>query len=100
MRIFFGHKFPVTDRHVAFHLFFMGALGDIDGAVIFAPKCLKIFFVGGKLNAYVFIGCGDSAILAVPERGFMPQRIVDDKRLCGKSPHEMRQNEFENIVIG
>ena len=63
---FFGHKFPVTDGHIAFHLFFMGTLRNVDGAVIFAPKRLKIFFIGGKLNADVFIGCGDGAILAVP----------------------------------
>ena len=78
----------------------MRPLGNIDGAIIFAPQLLEILFFGREADADVFVGCGDGAVLSVPEGGFVAQGVVNDERLRGEPPQEMRQNKLENIVVG
>ena len=78
----------------------MRPLDNIDGAVIFAPQLLEILFFGREADADVFVGYGDGAVFSVPKGGFVAQGVVNDERLRGEPPQEMRQDKFEDIVVG
>ena len=79
--MFFGHIFPIPNGHIAFHLFFVRALGDIDRFIIFFPEFLESVFAVGEHDVDFFVRMHDRAFAHIVESGFAAYGVVYDERL-------------------
>ena len=74
--VLFGHKFPVAHGHIAFHLFFVRAGGDVYRAVVFFPQRSEVLLAVGKGDVHLVRRIGYDALFAVVQRGFAARYVV------------------------
>ena len=98
--MFFGHIFPISNGHIAFHLFFVRALGDIDRFIIFFPEFLESVFAVGEHDVDFFVRMHDRAFAHIVESGFAAYGVVYDERLVFQAPDKMGEDKFEDIIVG